>query len=1087
MKNRFRSLITIFLLIFFVGVANAQQKTISGTVTDSQGEPVIGASVVAKGTNQGTITDLNGKFTLNISPSVKTLTVSYIGMKTLEVTVSNGQMKITLEDEATALEDVVVIGYGTTKKRDLTGSVTSIQGKTIAEIPVTGTAQALTGRLAGVQVTTADGSPDAEILIRVRGGGSITGDNTPLFIVDGFPASNINDISPSDIQSIDVLKDASSTAIYGSQGANGVVIVTTKSAQGGKTQVNYSGFVTSKSLSKRMEVLNPYEYVMLNYELAALSSEDAVNSFERTFGVYDDLDLYKSVRGLDWQEDMFGADVVSNQHNLTLTGGNDKTKFSLSTTYNKDGGLMVNNDYTRFTTNFKLSHQLNKNLAATFNLRMSDTEVNGSGSSGGMYKIRTSQAVTSPATRGLSDQISVDPNLMSEEEYEQWLRANMSLSEQAQQYWKRRNDKTFNFLGSLDWTIIKGLVYRVEGGYQYGFGETKNYWGQYTTTASYVDGNPLVDWNKSNSTQKRIANTLTYSNKFAGDHDLSLLLGQEAVSYTSNYNYLYATGFGTDLTPDKIFANLGLGGATKNLSSYVAIPNNILSYFGRASYTLMDRYLFTATMRADGSSRFAKENQWGYFPSVATGWRIYEEPFMVNTKEWLSNLKLRLSYGVAGNNKIGGGQFMKTYSIQSTKTYGLGDIQNNYWAVSNSQLPNKDLRWETTYTKNAGIDFGFFNERISGTFELYDNTTKDLLIEIPIVAPGYTTTMKNIGQTTNKGMELTLNGVIANKKNFSLFGNFNIGINRSNVDKLAEGITVQEYASGWAGTDLKGYYDYHVEVGQPVGLIYGWVNDGYYTTDDFSSYNEATKTYVLKDGVPSIGMLGGRIGTRPGTAKFKDISGPNGNPDGIVNDYDREIIGRTAPKFTGGFGLNGTIYNFDYSVLFSYVYGNQIYNANKIASSQQYRTSNPNLLGFMSQDNRYTYLNNETGEIVTDLETLAAMNEGDNAKEYWSPFSFGNAVAVPSSWAVEDGSFLRLQNVTLGYTIPKNATKKLGIDQFRLYGTVNNLFILTNYSGYDPEVNTAVRSSSTSGLTPGVDYSAYPKSLAWTLGVNVKF
>lgn len=1087
MKSKIRILFTLLALLLFSGAAMAQLKTISGTVTDTKGEPVIGASILAKGTNQGTITNLDGEFTLRVNTTVKTINVSYLGMKTVDITVSSSPMKIVLEDEAQALEDVVVIGYGTTRKKDLTGSVTSIQGKTIAEIPVTGTAQALTGRLAGVQVTTADGSPDAEILIRVRGGGSITGSNTPLFIVDGFPASNINDISPADIQSIDVLKDASSTAIYGSQGANGVVIVTTKSAKGGKTQVTYSGFMTSKKLSKRLSVLDPYEYVLLNYELAALSGEDGIKGFERTFGVYEDLDLYKSQAGHDWQQDMFGANVISNQHNLTLTGGSEKTKFSLSTTYNKDGGLMVNNDYTRYTTNFKLNHELNKNLVANFNLRLSDTEVNGSGSSGGTYKIRTSQAVTSGAVKGLSDQIVVDPSLLTEDEYEQWLRSSMSLTEQAQQYWKRKNDRSFNFLGSLDWNITKGLTYRIEAGYLYGFSEVKNYWGKYTTTASYVDGNPLVDWNKTNYTQKRVANTLTYKTKIDGRHDINVMVGQEAISKESNFNYLYATGFGSDLTPDKIFANLGLGGATKNLSSGVAIPNNILSYFGRAGYTLDDKYLFTGTFRADGSSRFAPGHQWGYFPSLATAWRVLEEDFMEPAKDWMSNLKFRISYGVAGNNNIGGGQFMKTYSIQTTKTYGLNDLQNNYWAVSNSQLPNKDLKWETTYTTNGGIDFGFFDEKLSGTLEFYQNTTKDLLLEIPIVAPGYTSTMMNIGQTSNKGVELTLNAAIVNKKNFSLFGSFNMGLNKSNVDKLAEGITIQEYASGWAGTDLKGYYDYHVEVGQPVGLIYGWVNDGYYTTNDFESFDAATGKYILKEEVPTSGMLGGRIGTRPGTAKFKDLSGPDGTPDGVVNDYDRQIIGKTTPWLTGGFNLNGTFHDFDFSILFSYVYGNQIYNANKIASSQQYRTSNPNMLAFMSQDNRYSYLDNATGEIVTDLATLASMNEGTNVKEYWSPFSFGNATAVPSSWAVEDGSYLRLQNISLGYTIPKKTTRKVGCDQFRIFGTVNNLFVLTNYTGYDPEVSTAVRGSSTSGLTPGVDYSSYPKSLGITMGVNVRF
>ncbi|MHB9055571.1 MAG: SusC/RagA family TonB-linked outer membrane protein, partial [Paludibacteraceae bacterium] len=948
------------------------------------------------------------------------------------------------------------------------------------QIPVTGAAQAIAGRLTGVQVTTADGSPDAEVIIRVRGGGSITGDNSPLYIVDGFPTKNINDIAPGDIQTIDVLKDASSTAIYGSQGANGVVIITTKSAKSGKTQISFNTFFQTKKLAKRLAVLDPYEYVKLNYELAALSGSDAIKSFESTFGVYEDLDLYKYQRGHDWQDDMFGANVLSQQYNVGITGGSEKTRFSLSTTYNKDGGLMANNDYSRFSTNFKLNHEISKSLIANFNMRLSDTEVNGSGSSGGTYKIRTSQAVTSRAVKGLSDMVTIDPGLLTEEEYNQWVRSNMTLTEQAAQYWKKRNSRTFNFTGSLDWKILKNLIYRIEGGFQYDFSEVKNYWGKTTTNASYVDGNPLVDWTKSNSYAKRLANTLTYNTNIANDHSINVMVGQELNSDNGDRNYLYATGFGADLSPEKIFANLGLGGPTKNLSSSMNTPNNLSSFFGRAMYNYKEKYLLTLTYRADGSSKFAPGKQWGYFPAASAAWRILEEPFMADTKNWLSNLKLRLGYGEAGNNRIGSGQFQRTYSIQSTKTYGIGDVQNNYWATSNSQLANRNLRWETTYTRTLGIDFGLFKENITGTLEFYNNTTKDLLIEIPIVAPGYRTTMENVGQTSNKGVELTLYSNIARRKNFELAANFNIGFNKSNVDKLADGITVQEYASGWAGTDLKGYYDYHVQVGQPVGLIYGWVSDGYYATSDFESYDPA-KGYKLKDGVQPL-SLGGRIGVRPGMAKYKNL-----NNDGVIDENDRTIIGKTVPTFTGGFGFNSRIYDFDLSVLFNYVYGNKIYNANKIASSQQYRTSYPNMLAFMSQNNRYTYLDNATGEIVTDLATLAAMNEGSNAKEYWSPFSFGNANVLPSSWAVEDGSFLRFQNLTLGYSVPPRLINKFYASQLRVFCTLNNIFVLTNYTGYDPEVSTPVRGSSTSGLTPGVDYSSYPKSFSWTFGLNLTF
>ncbi|HET7733357.1 MAG TPA: TonB-dependent receptor [Paludibacter sp.] len=1088
---------TLLLTILCVCYANAH-TTVTGVVKDDTGELLPGASVIVKGSKGGTMTDIKGKFTLKVeNPSTAILKISYIGMKTFDLPL-NGKtsgLSIQLESNSNQLDELVVVGYGTAKKRDLTGSVTSLQGKTIADIPVTGAAEAITGRMAGVQVTTADGSPDAEILVRVRGGGSITSDNTPLYIVDGFPVENINSIPPADIQSIDVLKDASSTAIYGARGANGVVIITTKSAKGGKTQISYNGFMQTKRLAKRMSVLDPYEYVKMNYELAALNGVSGLSGFQKRFGVYDDIDLYKFQQGTDWQEDMFGSNVISNQHNISITGGNEKTKFALSTTYNKDGGLMKSNDYTRITNNFKLSHEISKSLSLNINARLADIKVNGSGTSGGTYKIRTSDALTTAPVNGLSGFMVVDPATMTDDEYESWVNSNMSLSEKAAQYWKRRNERTYNFLGSLDWKIIKGLTARTEGGFEYGFKDDQNYWGEKTTTASYVDGKPLVDWTKTSSKRMRWANTLTYATKIAEDHSLTAMVGTEYNDYSSYNTYLYATGFNVGIAPDLIFANLGLGGATKNISSYFIEPKRTFSVFGRANYNFKDKYLLGLTFRADQTSVFEPGRQWGYFPAVSAAWRINEESFMLDAKDWLSNLKLRFGYGVAGNSNVAPGLTGLTYSIKSTKTYGLADTQNNYWA-SSSSFPNPNLGWETNYTNNLALDFGLFNERLSGTVEVYQNTAKDLLLSYPIVAPGYTVTTGNVGQTSNKGLEVSLNASIFQKKNLTLNANFNIAFNKSNVDKLANA-DIQEYSSGWAGTDLKGYNDYRVEVGQPVGLIYGWVSDGYYTTGDFESYDANTKKYVLKTitttnpetgetttktVAPTSTLTGGVIGIRPGAAKFKDLNG-----DGTVDENDRTIIGKTAPKFTGGFGFNGTVHSFDFSVLFNYVYGNKIYNANKIATTQQYRSTYGNLLNTMRQDNRYTYLDNATGTIVTDLATLAVMNEGANAKEYWSPFSYGSAVVLPSSWAVEDGSFLRLQNVTVGYTIPKKLTKRFLCDQFRIYGTANNLFVLTNYTGYDPEVSTPVRSSSTSGLTPGVDYSSYPKSLSFILGVNVTF
>lgn len=1105
MQNKFRvfTRARICALMLFLLPAlglYAQNTSITGSVVDKSGEPIIGATILEKGSANAAVTNVDGNFKFNVSPKGKILIVTFIGMIPQEVPIGTQKVfNIKMEDSSTNLNDIVVVGYGSVRKKDLTGTVTSISSKEIQNLPTGNVAQAMAGRMAGVQVTSTDGSPDAEMVIRVRGGNSVTGSNSPLYIVDGFPVSSLSDISPTDIESISVLKDASSTAIYGAQGANGVILITTKSAEGGKTKVSFNSFLQNKKISNRLEVLDPYEYVLFNYEYAALrgATGDDMTAFVRKFGVYGDLDLYKYQHPISWQDNLFGANVLPKQYNISITGGNEKTKFALTSTYNYDGGLLVNNDYTRINLNFKLNHEISKSLLLDFNMRFADSEINGSGTSGGSYKIRSTQALTKGPVKGLLDHTVVDLNAMTDEERTAYNEANMTLSQQSEQYWKQRNTDVFNFTGALTWNAFKGLTARLEGGYDFSFGDTKNYWGSLTSQSAAEGSNlPLVDLTKLNSGKYRIANTWTYRFKPAADMNMDIMVGQEYMSATGNQNYIKAKFFSENLTPEKIFANMSLSTGTNNLStsSKVLVPVNRASYFGRANYSYMDKYLASVTFRADGSSKFATGNRWGYFPAASLAWRIKEESFMYDMTA-ISNLKLRFSYGESGNDDIGTGLYKLDYAISSTssnstgKPYGLNDILNSYYMPTNSFLPNKKLKWETTTTTNVGIDFGLFKDVINGTFDVYRNITRDLLITSDIVAPGYTLMQKNVGQTSGNGFELTLNSNVINKSDIRLDFNFNIGVNRTNVDALADGLTEQSYASGWASTDNKGEKDYRVYVGQPVGIIYGFVTEGYYTTDDFSGYDPIRKTYTLNSGVATPGsLLGGVIGVRPGTLKLKDISGPNGVPDGVIDaTYDRTIIGKTAPKNTGGFGFTAQVKDFDLNVLFNWVYGNQIYNANKIAATQNYRTNFTNLLSMMSSDQRYTYLD-ANGAVVTDLDQLKAMNEtGANTKALWSPHSFGSATVVTHSWAIEDGSFLRLQNITAGYTLPKSISMKYGIQRLRVYCTMNNVFCWTNYTGFDPEVSTMIRNNSYSGLTPGVDYSSFPKSISTTFGLNVSF
>lgn len=1073
--------INVYLTLIMVCLCSyswAQTHPVTGHVTKATTtDPLPGVTVAVKGTNNRTTTNDQGVYTITVPNNNATLVFSYVGHKPQEINIgSRSTIDVSLQEDASTLNDVVVIGYGTAKKKDLTGATSSISGKELEKIPVSSAAEAITGRMPGVQVTTTDGAPGAEIVIRVRGGGSVTQDNSPLYIVDGFPVSSINDIAPADIASIDILKDASSTAIYGARGANGVVIITTKSAKGGKTTISYNGYGQMRTLPRKLDVLSPYEFVLAQYEYAKIRSQSDVDNFTKYFGVYDDLELYKSQKGTDWQDELFGNPAISQQHNFSITGGTDKTKLSFSIANNKDEGLMVGSGYQRTYLNFKLNHEISNALKLDLNTRFTNTVIDGAGTSGSS-SLRLSDAINTRPVNGIADQINIDPNSVGAgDEYDQFLRSMINPIQLAAQDYRKRMDKSLTLNAGASWSILKNLIYRSEFGVDFGFGQNRRYYGPLTSTSRNEGGNlPLGEITNSNSQKYRWANTLTFTYR-KGEHDLNLLAGQEVITGKGFSEFNRSKYFAENLAPEKLFANMALGTMDRH-TTMEAPGDNLLSFFGRANYQYKGKYLLTLTARADGSSKFAPGNQWGIFPAAAAAWRISQEDFMQNITA-ISDLKLRLSYGEAGNNRIDNDLWHTTYGISDNRTIGFGNVSNPYYVFANSTLPNPDLKWETTITRNIGLDFGLFNNRLTGSLDAYYNTTKDLLVESDIPSYlGFPKQMRNIGQTSNRGVELALNGSIISKKDFQLSGFFNIGINRSKIDKL-DGVDEKPFNSNWAGTDLKTQDDYRLMVGRTVGLIYGYVTDGYYSTDDFDSYNPATRAYVLKQGVPNVGALMGGISVRPGVLKLKDLNG-----DGVITaDSDRTIIGSALPKYSGGFGFNANFKGFDFSTFFNYVVGNDVYNTGKIAFNMYYRTTYGNMLSTMNYDNRFKYID-AAGNQVTDLGELAKLNANATI---WSPFSMGNASPVIHSWAIEDGSFLRLNNITLGYSLPKNIISKVRMSRLRIYGTVYNALLWTNYSGYDPEVS-ATRSSSYAALTPGVDYSAYPKSRTYTLGINVTF
>ncbi len=1077
-KSVLLRVVMVLVFVSLAGTGYAQTRTVTGVVKDANG-PVLAASVVVVGTNIGVSTGFDGEFTINVPTSAKQLKVSYVGYDDafIDLTDAKTSYDVTMVESSTALEEIVVIGYGVQKRSDLTGAVSSVSSKVLEAMPVSSAAEAITGRMAGVQVTTSEGGPDAEIKVRVRGGGSITQDNSPLFIVDGFPVSSINDIAPGDIQSIDVLKDASSTAIYGARGANGVVIVTTKSGKEGKTSVNLNVYFGWKQLANELEVLDSYEYVMSQYELANWKSNarDYDSSFEKFYGSYGDLELYKNQKTTNWQQEIFGRTAFTQNYNASITGGSDKIKYNIGLTHMDDESIMMGSGFMRNNINAKLRGEIAKGLTFDFTARYSHTSITGAGTSteGGSSVARLKHAIRYMPTQGLADMVASGDDYL-----EEMLNSNASAFlnpvDMTRDEYKKQTRRQQTYNGALNWEIIKGLVFRTEWGIETQDNHTDQYYGLSTSMARNNNLSPVARKYDRSASRWREANTLTFNRTFNEKHDLTVLLGQEITSYKYKDQTVEARYFPKSTSREVALSNMALGEA-QPIDTFISADDNMASFFGRVNYTFDDRYIFTASIRADGSSKFAPGNQWGYFPSAAAAWRISEEKFMEGSEKWLSNLKLRLSYGASGNNRISNDLYRYVYGTSTpSKPYGINGEQQVIMKPS-SALPNPNLQWETTVTRNIGVDFGFFDNRLSGTVDLYWNTTKDLLINASIPSSsGFASQYQNIGRTSNKGVEVVLDAVLVEKENFRLNFNANLSWNQNRVDELGVAQSMLQ-GSGWVKT-ISDIGDYLVEVGKPIGQIYGYRSDGFYTVDDFVySYNEDTgnATWTLKEGiVDGTSVYGGTA--LPGSMKLRDLNG-----DGKVDaDNDREVIGNTQPLIAGGFNLSAQFYGVDIAAYFNYSFGNDVYNANKLEFTATYDTRKyGNLLAIMRD--RFQYIDPATGKsMINDYDALVAHNQ--NAK-IWTPVNITKGVLT--DWAVEDGSYLRLSNVTVGYTLPQRLTKKIGMQQLRFYVTGTNLWLWTKYSGYDPEVDTR-RSTP---LTPGVDYSAFPRARQIVVGANITF
>ena len=1065
--------ISLMILGLFAAAFAADAQEIKGVVSDMNGEPLIGVSVYVDGTTLGVATGIDGDYVINVPDAKgKTLVFSMIGLAEKKVVIGNNTtIDVVLEEDANFLDETVVIGYATVKRRDLMGSVTSVGNEALTQVPVASVGEALAGKMAGVQVTTTEGDPDAEIKIRVRGGGSITQDASPLYIVDGFPVESISDIPASDIQSIDVLKDAFSTAIYGSRGANGVVLVTTKSGASGKISVSYNAYWGQKKMANAdaIQTGSPYDFVQNQYELAVL--RDRVDDdFIKVFGVFEDMDLYKGVEKNDWLKKVFGNTGTTFNHNLSVSGSTDKVKWTASYAHVGDNAIMIGSNYKRDNLNFKTQYKPIKQITIDINARYSRTEVLGAGTN----SINDSGSTSSTSAR-LKHAVQYTPfpitGVATDSDLAEDYGDNAPPLKSVTDNDNKRIRQNWTVNGSVTWHIIKNLNLKVEGGLDDYSQEDNRFYGlttYYVGNSATIKGQPATQYKRAFRTNYRTTNTLNYNfgEVFADDrHKLDLLLGQEYILTKSNN--LSTTIEGLPVFFDSQMAwNFMASGTPVASNNFYNPDGQLLSFFGRANYDYDGRYAVSATVRADGSSKFEKGNQWGIFPSAAASWTISNEGFMEDAT-WLDNLKLRYSYGTAGNNNIPSNVSSLLFQANQSQWISMG---NTWWGTTTvggkSIMPNPDLTWETTVSHNIGLDFAFLKSRITGSFEVYHNTTNDLLIQFPVAGSGYDYQYRNLGSVQNRGFEASLNFVLVEKKNFGLTLGANISLNENKVTSLG-GLDKIEATSEWASTEIG--TDYVVTVGRPLGDMYGYLSDGRYSVDEFTHNGSE---WVANEGTVNASDVLGKEFFRPGAMKLKDMNG-----DGKITVDDRTIIGNSQPLGVGGFNLTGYLYGFDFSANFNYVFGNNIYNANKIEFSHSRKYSNRNLLTSMNVANRWTNIDWATGEEIRDADRLAEINAGTTM---WNP---GANKAIFSDWAVEDGSFLRLQSATIGYTLPQEWTMKIKMQKLRVYVTGTNLFCLTKYSGYDPEVDTRRKTP----LTPGVDCSAYPKSTGYVVGVNITF
>lgn len=1056
-----RGLSMMLFVLFSVTVAMAQ-VLVRGTVVDQTGESVIGASIQVKGTTQGTITDIDGKFSLGVPDKKSVIVVSFIGYATKELQVDTSKpMSIVLEEDTKVLDEVVVVGYQEVRKKDLTGSVAKADMNELLNTPVGSFDQTLGGRIAGVNVSSSEGTPGGTMNIVIRGNNSLTQDNSPLYVIDGFPvedAAIASTINPSDIESLDILKDASATAIYGARGANGVVIITTKKGKVGKAQITYDGSVTMHHVTRTIPMMDAYEFVKLQAETYPASIANSTGGYLMEYqGKQWTLDDYRDIFQYDWQDEILRT-ALQHNHNIRLTGGTEGVRYNASVSYYNQDGILLNSGYERFQARAntvikrdKLDINLTTNYSRSIQTGSTPSETSYSGMNNLFYSVWGYRPVTYPnkSMESLLNDV-MDEAIDSSNDYR--FNPIRSLKEEYRKYYI--NNLQLN--GYVSYEFIKGLKLKVSGGYTYDarkndqFNNSNTRYGGPTSTDkvnAQIIRNERLTWLNEN--------TLTYQTNIKKKHFFNSLVG---ITF-QNSDYEYYSLKSTHI-PNESLGMAGMADGTLSSSSSLKSSWSMMSYLARLNYNYKSKYYATASFRADGSSKFSKKHRYGYFPSGSLAWNFMEEEFMAPIKKVVGAGKLRVSWGLTGNNRIGEYDYYALLQMLKEKQgdyISNGSIPSGVYPFDNDMssvgmipvsLPNEDLKWETTEQWNVGLDLSFFNERLNFTADVYRKTTRDLLLEasLPLVS-GYYSATKNIGKVRNDGLELSLSTVNVQTKDFTWTSDFNIAFNKNEVLELAENQLSLTTAARF-DQNYNSQPSYIAKVGLPMGMMYGYIYEGTYKYDDFV---KSGNSYTLKDNVP---YFSSEANTQPGMPKYKDVNG-----DGIIDTNDRTIIGRGLPIHTGGFTNSFTYKGFDLSVFFQWSYGNDIMNANRLFFENA--GGKKDLNQFASYANRWTPENPES-------DIPAATKSASNN--------------VISSRIIEDGSYLRLKTVTLGYTFPKTLIAKAKLSNARVYVAAQNLWTWTSYSGYDPEVS--VRNSA---LTPGLDFSSYPRAFTLSFGVNLGF